>query len=133
MKYEDYIYSANELNNSISTIKYENGGFKVLKTMFMGEKGKPSEIKIVKNYLFVSIRTLNVINCYKIGSEMDLELYLSIKTDNCPRSFDIKDGKLIVGSQKGGNVKIYEIKLEEKEVKLEKELKIEAVNCVRFL
>ena len=64
---------------------------------------------------------------------MELELYLSIKTDNCPRSFDIKEEKLVVGSQKGGNVKIYKIKLEEKEVKLEKELKIEAANCVRFL
>ena len=133
VKYGDYIYTANELNNSITTIKYEKGGFKVLKTMFMGEKGKPSEIKIVKNYLFISIRTLNVINCYKIGKKMELELYLSIKTDNCPRSFDIKEEKLVVGSQKGGNVKIYKIKLEEKEVKLEKELKIEAANCVRFL
>ena len=135
VKYGDYIYCANELNNTISTIKFENNKFKIIETISICKKGHPSEIKIFKNYLFISVRSSNQIIWYEILSNYKLLQILSIKTGNCPRSFDISQNykQLIVGSQKGGNVKIYDINFENKNIILKKKIKIESPNCVRFL
>jgi 6-phosphogluconolactonase len=136
VQYNNFIYTANELNNSISIIEYKNKEFIIKDTIKNSKnKGDPSEIKIFEDNLFISIRTENVIVWYKIQEDGSILKNLIYKTDNCPRSFDIsKDGKeMIIGCQKDDNVKIYKIDYLNNKIIFKKEIKVECPNYVKYI
>ena len=136
VRYNNFIYTANELNNSISIIEYIQDKFILKDTIKLGsDKGRPSEIKRYKNNLFISIRKENLIIWFKINYDGKLIEMCKKNVGNCPRSFDLSsDGReIVVGHQKDDNCTIYDLEYINHNIIFKKEIEVECPNYVKYI
>lgn len=109
----NYIFSANELNGSVSALHYENGTMRLVDTVScidnqVKEVAAPSAIRMYKGKVYVAVRGCNTISCLSFCNDK-LKLQNSFDCQGqMPRDFCFDENRLICCNQESDTVTIFQ-------------------------